>query len=104
MQKTNKYLPRKHLFDRSQADKMVPYLNLGVRDSKLACDQARFFLSDNQGGVRTNLHILLRDSFVQLQSRSCKIVVSCSQRIRDSEMAAGSKTGAPHDVSRFRQR
>ncbi|CAE8593057.1 unnamed protein product [Polarella glacialis] len=31
------------MFDHTQADRMVPYLNLGVRDSKLACDQARFF-------------------------------------------------------------
>ncbi|CAE8732851.1 unnamed protein product [Polarella glacialis] len=30
-------------FDHTQADRMVPYLNLGVRDSKLACDQAGFF-------------------------------------------------------------
>ena len=36
-------LPRRHLFDHIQADRMVPYLNLGVRDSKLACDQAGFF-------------------------------------------------------------
>ena len=36
-------LPRRHLFDHIQADRMVPYINLGVRDSKLACGQAGFF-------------------------------------------------------------
>ena len=36
-------LPGRHLFDHTQADRMVPYINLGVAPSKLACDQAGFF-------------------------------------------------------------